>query len=164
MDESSSNNKEKNSEDKTTSETDKLKLDLQESKNAYLRLQAEFANYKKRNATIFDDARVKGRKEVLIRLVDVYDDFELALKNSQISVEDFTKGVELIFAKTYSVGEEFGLKKFECVGKTFDPRKHEALLTEKSNKKENIILEELQPGYIIADEILRHAKVKVARK
>jgi len=74
------------------------------------------------------------------------------------------KGVELIYTQLFQTLEEKGLKHIECCNEKFDPYKHEALLTEESNKKENTVLQELQKGYTFNDKVIRHAKVKVSKK
>ncbi len=127
-----------------------------------LRLQAEFANFKRRteeaNTKIYNHAV----GDVLKNFINIFDDFELALKNDG-NPEEFKKGVELIFAKFISTSEEFGLKKIETKDQSFDPIVHEALLAEESDGPEQMILEELQAGYQIKDAVLRTAKVKVSK-
>lgn len=158
------------SEDNNTikEETKETKSDceekLQQLNNSYLRLQAEFANYKRRNENLVEETFNLGVNKVLSKIIDVYDDFDLALSNKNCSFEDFKKGMELIYSKLHSVGEDFNLEIISCVGEEFNPRLHEALLTEKSDKKENIVLEELQKGYKIKEVVLRHSKVKVSKK
>ena len=149
-------------EEKTPTNED-LQQENGELKESYLRLQAEFANYKRRNETLSQDSFNKGVQSVFTKLVDILDDFDLALTNKNASAQDFKKGMELIFAKLFSSAEEFGLKKINSVGEQFDPKFHEALLTEFSEKPENQILEELQSGYMLNDVVLRHTKVKVAK-
>lgn len=78
--------------------------------------------------------------------------------------EKFKKGVELVYAQLFSVLEKQGLKKIQTNGK-FDPYKHEVLLTEKHEDKEDEeILEELQPGYVFHEQVIRTAKVKINKK
>jgi len=96
--------------------------------------------------------------------INVFDDFELALKNKTENAEEFRKGMELIFAKLISTSEELGAKRIKTTGEQFNPHQHEALLAEVSDKPEQEILEELQAGYIFNNQTLRTAKVKVAKK
>ncbi len=127
------------------------------------RLQAEFENYKKRTERDQVDFVKFAEKDFIKSMLPVLDNFELALQN-QKSPKEFLKGVELIYAQLFQLLEERGLKIIEAKGEKFDPYKHEALLTEKSNKKENLVLEELQRGYMLHDKVIRHAKVKVSKK
>ena len=78
--------------------------------------------------------------------------------------KELIKGIDLIYAQFHSVLEEEGLKPIQAENKEFNPHYHEALLTEESKKEPNTILEELQKGYMLKHHVLRHSKVKVARK
>lgn len=156
--------KEKSQEKKKeTNELQATKEELEKQKDFALRLQAEFANFKKRSeenqARIYDVAA----SDVFKNLINVFDDFELALKNCS-DLETFKKGVEMVYAKMISASEDAGLEKIKTVGEQFNPHEHEVLLTETSDKPEQSILEELQPGYKLKNTILRTAKVKVAKK
>lgn len=158
------NNEEQTNQNPTQDDLNSLRTHLTQLKDSNLRLQAEFANYKRRNESVIEDSFNKGVESVFSKLIDVFDDFNLALSNKDAKYEDFKKGIELVYAKLIGVSEEFNIYPIECLGKQFDPKEHEALLTEKSDKPENQIIEELQKGYKMNDAILRHSKVKVARK
>ncbi|MEK6868002.1 MAG: nucleotide exchange factor GrpE [Nanoarchaeota archaeon] len=120
-------------------------------------LQADFENYRKRAEK--DNAEFKryATKQLVIDLLPVLDNFELALK----SIND--PGVKMIYAQLFDIMEKHGLKQINPEGK-FDPKQHEALLQEESEKEQNTILEVLQKGYIVGDTIVRPARVKIARK
>jgi len=102
------------------------------------------------------------KKEIIKGLLPIVDSFELALKNAKKS-KDFIKGLEWVYAQLHSFLKSHNVKPIETVGKKFDPYKHEVLLYEEHDE-EDIILEELQKGYIMDDIVIRHAKVKVGRK
>jgi len=126
------------------------------------RLQAEFDNYQRRVADEREATRQRLMKEVLLDLLPIMDNFELALQHTT-EAESFRRGVELIYAQCESFLEQHGVKSMPVEG-TFDPARHEALLTEDvSGKKKGEILEVLQKGYLIGDAVLRSAKVKVAK-
>ena len=127
------------------------------------RLQAEFENYKKRVAKEQEAFRNFATANLMNDLLDVLDNFELALKNTD-NKEEFVKGVELIYAQLFSTLKERGLKEIEAKGKKFDPYLHEALLSEANDGEENIVLEVLQKGFIVNDKVIRHSKVKVSKK
>lgn len=127
------------------------------------RVQAEFENYKKRMERDKAEFCRFAEKNLVVKILPMLDSFELALKNKD-KKEDFIKGVELIYSQMFSLLEKEGLKKIEAEGKRFDPYFHEALLSEKTGKEENIVIEELQKGYLFRDNVIRTAKVKVSKK
>lgn len=127
------------------------------------RLQADFENYKKRAEKEKRDLAGYAACKLVSQFLPILDSFELALKNDK-DHEKFVKGVELIYSQFYSSLEDLGLKPIEAVGKKFDPYEHEVLLSEKSDKEEDIILEELQKGYKLGNVVVRHSKVKVSKK
>jgi molecular chaperone GrpE len=134
---------------------------IEELTDSLQRLQAEFENYKKRtdkencNFMKFANANLIGE------LLPLLDSFELAFKNKDS--KEFVQGVELIFAQLFSILEKQGLRPIHAEGKKFDPYKHEVLLQEPSDKDE-IVLEELQKGYMLQDKVLRFSKVKIGKK
>lgn len=138
------------------------KEELAAMSDNFLRLQAEFANYKRRMETLRENSFQDGFIDVLRKLVDVFDDFELALKNATQN-DDFKKGIELVYAKLVSAGESYGMKKIQTVGEMFDATKHEALLTEESDLPSHTVIEELQSGFVVGDKVIRTAKVKCAK-
>jgi len=142
------------------SEVEQLNKDKLDLTLHLQRLQAEFENFQKRNAN--DNVRFAklANKELIKHLLPILDNFQLGFQNK--NSKEFIKGMELIYSNFYSILEENGLKKIDTKGK-FNPYKHEVLLTEDSKKESETILEELQPGYTLNGEILRNAKVKVAK-
>ena len=144
-------------------ELEQAKADLAQMSENFLRLQAEFANFKKRSEDQQKHIFKLATGEVLKEYIKVIDDFQLALHNKEVSHDDFKHGMELIFAKLVSSGEELGLERIKTVGEQFNPREHEALLTMESDKPENEIVEELQSGYKVGDTVIRTAKVKVSK-
>jgi molecular chaperone GrpE len=125
------------------------------------RLQAEFDNYKKYSDKEKQEFVRYANHELLLKLLNIADSFELALKNKEEN-KDFIKGIELIYAQLYSLLEKEGLTKIKTKGEKLNPEFHEVMLTENSNE-DNIILEEIQSGYMINDKVLRYAKVKVSK-
>ena len=99
------------------------------------------------------------------KLLPILDSFGLALKNTATR-EQFIKGVELIYGQLYDTMELEGVKAIEAVGQKFDPYKHEVLMTTKTDEdeKDDLIVEELQKGYMFREKVLRYAKVKVYKK
>ncbi len=142
------------------SEVEQLNKDKLELTLHLQRLQAEFENFQKRNAS--DNVRFAklANKELIKQLLPLLDNFQLGFQNK--NSKEFIKGIELIYSNFYSILEENGLKKIDCKGK-FDPYKHEVLLTEKSKQEPETILEELQSGFTLNGEVIRNAKVKVSK-
>lgn len=150
-----------NKEEQTEESIDPKDAKINELTESLQRLQAEFENFKKRTDKEKQDFCKYAEKELMVELLPVLDNFELALKNTKDNSE-FIKGVELIYSQLVSGLEKKGLKIIETQGK-FDPHKHEVLLQEESDKDSGEILEELQKGYQLNETILRTAKVKVSK-
>lgn len=154
--------KSQETEENKISPLEELQNQLNEEKNSYLRLQAEFANYKKRteenNARTYEIATV----DVFKKIINVFDDFDLALNNIS-DVESFKKGIEMVYAKLVSTSEDAGIEKIKTTNEKFNPHEHEALLVEESKEPQGTILEELQSGYKFKNTVLRTAKVKVSK-
>ncbi len=127
------------------------------------RLQAEFDNYRKRTDGECQNFKKYAEEGMIKSLLPVLDTFEFAFA-SKDKPEEFYKGVEMIYAQLYQMLEEKGLVRLQSEGEKFDPREHEALLTEESKGKENVVLEELQKGYKFNEKIIRMTKVKVSKK
>ena len=140
---------------------------VNEEKDRYLRLAAEFDNYRKR--TIKEKAELikNGAEKTLTAILPVLDDFERALKNLETTEETkaMKEGVELIFNKFNKVLEQEGLQKIETEGQDFDVDFHEAiaLIPAPSEELKGKILDCVQTGYMLNDKVIRHAKVAVAQ-
>jgi len=141
---------------KKNEETEKQ---LNEYKELLQRLQAEFENYRKRVEEEKQNIVKFSCQNLIENLLDVLDNFDLAFKNTE-NKESFIKGVELVYSQFYSILEKEGLKKIKTEGK-FNPEFHEALMKQGEGDE---ILEELQPGYILNDKVIRPAKVKMGGK
>ena len=129
-----------------------------------LRLQAEFMNYKKRVEKERLELSDLFKSELVGSLLPVIDDFERMLDHSNGENNEFLKGVKLIYQKFIDVLKEQGLKTIHAKGQKFDPRLHEAMLTENSeNGDDEIVAEEWRKGYLFNDRLLRPAQVKVLK-
>lgn len=142
---------------------EELQKQRDETTTLLQRLQADFENYKKRCHKDYENITKHANKQLIANLLPILDSFQLGLKNTA-NKENFVKGIELIYSQFYSALEAQGLRRIDALGKKFDPYKHEVLLQEKSDKEEEIVLEELQTGYMLGDTVLRYTKVKVATK
>ena len=144
-----------------TKKNSKKNKDVEDIINTLKQVQADFENYKKRTEKQQEDFRTYASKEILKEILPLLDSFELALKHTD-NLEDFLKGMELIYVQFKDILKSQGVERIKA--EKFDPHLHEALLQEESDKEEGTILEELQAGYKMKDQVLRHTKVKVANK
>ena len=140
---------------------------VNEEKERYLRLAAEFDNYRKRTLKEKAELIKNGGEKTLTAILPVLDDFERALKNMEATEETraMKEGVELIFNKFNKVLEQEGLQKIETEGQAFDVDFHEAiaLIPAPSEDMKGKILDCVQTGYKLNDKVIRHAKVAVAQ-
>ena len=139
----------------------KKKEDSAEIKDLLLRTQANFENYRKQTEKRIEEIRQMASRNLIIQLLPVLDNFELALKTANTQNKDFLQGIELIYSQLNSVLSENGVKKIE-EKKMFDPNFHEALMKIESDQPEETILETLQNGYTLHDKMIRVARVKIS--
>lgn len=135
--------------------------------DALQRSQAEFQNYRKRAMREGTTHREAGAADVLARLLDVVDDFELAIvaTESAADPERVRKGVEMVYGKLIDALRSFGLEKIGQEGVTFDPELHDAVQQVEGDGEhdEPVVVEVLRPGYAVGDRVIRAAMVKVAK-
>ena len=134
--------------------------ELLEMRELLQRKQAELENYRKQVEKRFIEVREFSTKDVILQLLPILDNFELALKSNQDHTSETIKGVELIYSQFFSVLENNGISVIKK--KEFDPYYHEALMKVDSDQPENTIVEELQKGFILNDKVIRHTKVKIS--
>lgn len=131
------------------------------------RLKAEFENYRKRVLREQTRSVELAAEPVMARLLEVLDEFELALMAAERSpnFDEFVRGVEMVYAKLTDVLRAEGLERIEAAGKPFDPSRHEALLqAEGEPEGEAYVADVLRPGYTLRGRVLRPAGVKVTRR
>lgn len=130
------------------------------------RLQAEFDNYRKRVVKEQTELAELGAIPVARRLLEVLDDFELALMSAedQPDFDRFLKGVELVYAKLIDALKAEGLERMQAEGAPFDPELHEALLQTGEGEGDPVVADVLRPGYTLRGRVLRHAGVRVERE
>ncbi len=132
----------------------------QELKESLMRVQAEYANFRRRTQEEKNSIREESIRSFATDLLSVLDNFQLALQVSENEKTQFHKGVELIYGQIITVLENYGVRRIQ--EEKFNPRLHEAIMTVTCDKPKGTIIEELQPGYILKDSVLRTAKVKVS--
>ena len=141
----------------------KLEEELAAQKDKYMRLAAEYDNYRKRTAneklSIYDDATAKAVTELL----PVADSVRMALDNLANADPEIIKGIELISNQLTKSFEKLKIESFGKIGDEFDPNLHNAISkVENEELGENTIAQVFQTGYKIGDKIIRHAMVQVA--
>jgi len=164
--------KEKKAQSKKKTDKDKekvkeLEIQVNESKDKYLRLFAEFENYKKRTMKEKLELMKTAAQDTLNAILPILDDFDRA----KLSADDdstnevFTDGVKLVYDKLNSTLAARGLKAMESNGEVFDPELHEAIteIPAPNDEMKGKIIDTIQKGYYLQDKIIRHAKVVVGK-
>ena len=149
------------------SELAKLKAELAQMMDRYLRTVAEFENYKRRNARERMELIQTAGREVIIDLLDMLDDCDRAQKQIENSnnIEEIKEGVMLVFNKLRNNLAAKGLKPMESLYKDFNPDLHEAIteIPVSDEKLKGKVIDEVQKGYYLNDKIIRFAKVVVGK-
>ena len=160
--EAAENNDTLSEAEKLAAEITALQAELSEEKEKYLRLDAEYYNYRTRSLKekqdAYDNALIKAVTEILA----VVDNFERALA-AECSDANFKKGVEMIFKQYMAILEKLGVTEIAAEGQTFDPNFHNAVsqITDE-NLGENVVAAVLQKGYMLGKKVIRHTIVTVA--
>ena len=149
------------------SELEKVRVELEELRKKYLLLNADFDNFKKRNAKERIELINTANKEVIIALLEVLDDSERATKqmDTATDVNALKDGVMLVFNKLHSILQAKGLKPMESLHQEFDADLHDAIteIPAPTEALKGKILDVLQKGYYLNDKIIRHARVVVGK-
>lgn len=146
-------------------EIENLKEQVASEENKYLKMLAEFENFKRRNKQEAD-MRNKYKEQALAEdLLSVIDNLERALsvEDDEQAFSSLKKGVDMVYKEFIKVFESHDIKPIESVGVAFDPNVHQAVMTEKDdNVESNIVIEEFQKGYLLKDRVIRPSMVKVS--
>ncbi len=142
---------------------ERLKMELAEQKDKYIRLYAEFDNFRRRTAKEKNELMLTAGKDVIISLLDVLDDCDRAEKQMPQStdIDQVKEGIQLIFSKLRNTMQAKGLKAMESIHTDFDVEKHEAIteIPAPSPKLKGKVVDEVQKGYYLNNKIIRFAKV-----
>ena len=152
-------------EEKQEDELEKLKNEHETLKNQYVRLAADFDNYRKRQAQERESLLKYGTVECLTKMVEVIDNFERAMKSIDKidNIEKMKENFSILNKQFMDSLTKMGLEVISAEGQTFDPNIHEAVMqTPTSEYPEETIIAELQKGYKYGDKVLRPARVNVA--
>lgn len=157
-------------EDKPRDVIEALQNELNQQKEKYLRLYAEFENYKKMIQKEREELINYANEKLIKDLLPVIDNFELALKHAGTELnsswlESMKQGVENALKEFLRILEKYGVKQMETVGQVFNPELHHAVSTvETEDMDDNIIVEELRKGYLYKNKLLREPLVAVSKK
>ena len=144
-------------------ETGEKSREEEDANTRYLRLMADFQNYKRRTEKDKSDIYARANEQLIGDLLDVIDNFERALEHSAEGAESFAEGMQMIFKQFKGVLEKAGLEEIEALGADFDPNVHNAVLTEDSAEYESgKVSAVLQKGYMLNKRVIRPSMVKVA--
>ena len=156
---------EETAEEKTAEQTaeEKFVAELAAQKEAYMRLAAEYDNFRKRTIKEKEESFTNAKATVFADLLPVLDNFDRALSTEESSLEDFRKGVEMTHTQLTDVFKNYGVETFGEPGDQFDPNIHNAVMhVDDESLEANTVAEVFQKGYKINEKILRPAMVKVA--
>lgn len=155
----------KEEEKQELTKEEELEQQLEEQKDKYLRLSAEFDNYRKRTMKEKAELILNGSEKSVISILPVIDDLERAVKTTETSdnVAAIKEGIELIYNKFISTLSQLGVKLIDTAEKPLDTDYHEAIavIPAPSEELKGKILDTVQTGYIMNDKVIRHAKVVV---
>jgi len=157
---------EKKSPEQEKAAPDRLEQQLAELNDKYLRLLAEYDNFRKRTAREIEAVLYRGSERVIIELLPILDNLDRATnhKNDKTTYEEYIKGIALIEDQLRAVLARAGLEPIEALGKPFDPNLHDALMQVESDEYEpGIITAEAEKGYMFAGKVIRHSKVIVSK-
>ncbi len=159
----------KNKSAKVTTEF--LQAQIAELTEALQRERADSANIRRRHDEQIGSLKDMVRASVVRELLPVIDNFERALQHlpeqneeSGIKNKEWLKGIESIKSQFDKTLEKMGVQRIKTLGEVFDPRLHEAVSMEESDGTIEVVSEELQAGYTLGDEVIRHAMVRVKRE
>jgi molecular chaperone GrpE len=156
----------KTEEETTEADIETARAEADQYREHLQRLQAEFDNYRKRVLREQTTAVEQAARPVFHRLLEVLDDFDLALMHAQDrpDFDRFLHGVELVYAKLLDTLRAEGLERMDAQGKSFDPETHEALMQTGDGEGDPVVADVLRPGYTLKGRVLRPAGVRVERK
>ena len=141
-----------------------LNSEEEDNKTRYLRLAADFANYKKRSEKERSSIHAYANEKLVTDMLDILDNFDRALLQEGNGKDTFKEGMELIYKQLLGILQRAGLSEIVAKGQPFDPEFHEALMMEPSDEYESgLVIEVLKRGYMLNKKVIRHTLVKVAQ-
>ena len=149
-------------EEPAPSPEEQLRAEIKEQEDKYLRLLAEYDNYRKRSQKEKEAAWTSAKADSVKEFLPVYDNLERALKQ-ETADEAYAKGVEMIMTQFRTTLEKLGVTEIPAQGETFDPNVHNAVMhIEDETLGDNTVAEVFQAGFKLGEKVIRTAMVKVA--
>ncbi|QES90141.1 nucleotide exchange factor GrpE [Rhizosphaericola mali] len=146
---------------------EKLKAEVAEQKDKYIRLMAEFENYKRRKAAEIQDINKTAGKDIIISMLEVLDDADRAEAQltKDVPVDQLKEGIQLVFNKLRKNLSNKGLKELQSIHQEFDPELHEAItqIPAPTEDLQGKVLDQVKKGYYLNDKLIRHAQVVVGQ-
>lgn len=142
------------------------RAEVDQVKDKYLRLMAEFDNYKKRTRSEISNIIRSANESLILQLLEVIDNFERALGSEEntADIDSYKKGIQLIYEKLISTLKNNGLEPFDATGQKFNPELHDAMMQMPSKEiPENHVLQEIRKGYCLRNKVIRHSRVIVSK-
>jgi molecular chaperone GrpE len=145
-------------------EIERLKEEVRREHDMYLRALADYDNYRRRIERERATAARSGKREIILQLLEVLDGFDRALQHVDDAPSSVSEGLQLLHRKLLGLLEAQGVTPLQSLGETFNPELHDAIGTVKSEDVEpGAVADEVQRGYRWGDDLLRPARVRVAR-
>ena len=152
-------------EDSNDGASSKLQSQIDELNDKYLRVQADYQNYRKRTAKDMAAARNSGKVDTIMPLLQLFDNFAMAIQaaGSTTNIESLVQGLNMVHDQIDKALAEIGVHSYNAVGTEFDPTLHDAIATEISDTvPEGVVIRQWNCGYTLNDEVLRPARVVVS--
>ena len=151
--------------EKTEDAAKKAEEEAAQESERYMRLMAEFQNYKRRAAKEKTDTLQYANEKIVADILPVLDNFERALTTETEDIEGYAKGMQLLFEQLYKALENAGLEEIKALDEDFDPNVHNAVMTDNIDEKDDgKITKVLQKGYKLRDKVVRPSMVAVNKK
>ncbi len=153
--------------EEASEELNKIKKENNELKDSMLRRAAEFENYKRRTEGEISELLKYAAEGFILKVLSIYTDLERALEHidEPNNIDSIKEGYKMVFSNFKKVLEEQGVKKMMAKGKEFDFNLHEALMQQPSEDvPHHTVLEEIEPGFMYKDKVIKHAKVIVSQE
>lgn len=138
--------------------------EIEELNNKFLRLQADFTNFKRRSEKEKESIYNYATEELVSKLLDALDNFERALSTAGEKSDGFYQGVDMIYNQILNVLKGFGLEEISSLNEKFDPNLHHGVMTvESEDHEEDTVIEVFQKGYKLKDKVIRPSMVKISK-
>lgn len=146
------------------SELDKVKNEFKEVNDKYLRLQAEFQNFRKRTEKEKTDLYKYANEKILVDLLPLMDNMERAVVSTDAGSDGVVEGIKMMKKSFDDMFSKNGIEAIESIGAEFDPELHHAVMSDDSEEHNSEhVIEEFQKGYKLNGKVIRHSMVKVAK-